>query len=796
MEVKVDVLRKATLRGYTRLMLAYLFCLVLISVYQYIALYLKGVTDSIFGMSFFLAVIHHIGFSALIALLLVIPYRLLEHLKPRLGIKSIFGVVVLLLVVEALLVGYYTRTYIPMGADLLNYSLQDVYTAILKTSRYGVLPVITLGFIILAFYSFFKFTGSFYHYISKMFPFTIVLMSLFLTTLFTERKPINDNKIQHLVYHLITTSLDKTTYIATTKFPLLQPNKPEDVLGAYFNLQEEAPNLVFIIVEGLGQDFVGNEAEFGGFTPFIDELTQKSLYFDHFLSNTGRSFGVVPSLLGSLPFGKSGFLDVQEMPNKLTLFGVLKNNGYHTSFYTGANSSFDHLDQFLRSERVDVIIDKSKYERIYKLQPADAAGASWGYPDKELFKKALSVHKSGRMPRLDVFTTLTTHAPYLTPNQEYYDTKVARILENSKRYDPHTQKIISKNKAVFSCLLYGDDALRNFMTAYQSKPSYDNTIFIITGDHRLVPIPQHNTLTRYHVPLLFFSPMLKGPKKISAVSSHVDVVPSILAMLAAKYAIDLPLETAWLGSGLDMHSTFRINKNIPLLRNKNELNDYVAQDKFYTNGDLFRIKKNMELEELVADNGRYEKLLQEFKGLNNYVTAENKIVPADLVLHKVLPENFTKEETVWINSQFNGRDFDNAYETAKQLAFDGDYDKALLLLKFIASKVPSHIDAKILKGRIHAWRKDFKTASVVLEECLKTNPNYDDIYLAMLDVYFWSNENEKVLLLFEKIQDNKIKNIEVTKKVKRSYQILQDKGKESNTLIVNAAIEAFTASEI
>jgi len=57
---------------------------------------------------------------------------------------------------------------------------------------------------------------------------------------------------------------------------------------------------------------LGEGAEYGGFTPYLDSLTTKSLYWENFLSNTGRTFGVLPSLLGSLPFGKSGFMELED----------------------------------------------------------------------------------------------------------------------------------------------------------------------------------------------------------------------------------------------------------------------------------------------------------------------------------------------------------------------------------------------------------------------------------------------------------------------------------------------------
>ena len=71
-------------------------------------------------------------------------------------------------------------------------------------------------------------------------------------------------------------------------------------------------------------------------------------------------------------------------------------------------------------------------------------------------------------------------------------------------------------------------------------PEYRNTIFILTGDHRLPEIPMSTRIDRYHVPLLIVSPLLKQPRMITAVSSHFDVAPSLLALLAHNAGIKTP----------------------------------------------------------------------------------------------------------------------------------------------------------------------------------------------------------------------------------------------------------------
>lgn len=155
---------------------------------------------------------------------------------------------------------------------------------------------------------------------------------------------------------------------------------------------------------------------------------------------------------------------------------------------------------------------------------------------------------------------------------------------------------------------------------------------------------------------------------------------------------------------------------------------------------------------------------------------------------------FTNEETVWINSQFNGKNFDNAYQTARELAYNKEPEKALLLIKFILSEIPSHIDAKILQGRINAWEGNYDTAITIFEECLVTNGGYDDIYNALLDVCFWSDNNDRVLTLIDKIEENNIKSDAVNKKVVRAYRELKKSAEASNTLITNPKMEAFIAS--
>ncbi|MEX0290412.1 MAG: sulfatase-like hydrolase/transferase [Flavobacteriaceae bacterium] len=758
------------LKHYTRLIIAFFGCLLLLSVYQYATLYFKGVVDTIFSISFVIALVHQIGYASLIGIILVIPFNFWENLRPRYGFNLIFASLLILLIIEAMLVSYYCTTLVPLGSDLLGYSAKDIKETLgnSATASSFLFLILGLALIIGLFYGLYKLTSKFYHRISKMYPFTIILFSLFITTLFTEGKPINQNKTQYLAVNLYSTSTEDNTYKSDVEYPLIKRPEMEDVLGDYFQLKEQKPNIVFIMVEGLGRDFVGEGAEYGGFTPFLDSLSTKSLYWENCLSNTGRTFGVLPSLLGSLPFGKSGFMELEEFPNKLTLFSILKNNGYHTSFYQGTNSSFDNVDKFLLSENLDFVLDRSGFGKNYELQAEDDAGSSWGYPDRELFKKSMSLPRDEEQPRLEVYMTISNHEPFIPPKQEFYEGRVEEILARGQ-YNGRKKNVIQKNDNVFATLLYTDDAIKYALEAFRSQPNYENTVFVITGDHRLIPIPQRNTISRFHVPLIIYSPLLKESRKMSAVSSHFDVTPSLLSMLNNAYELKMPKKVAWMGGTLDMQEAFRSTKDIPLMRNKNELKEYIHQEYVLSDGDLFELDENMDLSaSFGGSQSKVEAKLEGFKAMNAYVTANNKIIPDSLAIFTLEKTIFSESEIVWINSVYNGQDSDKAYLTARDLAFNDEYDKALLLCKFVLSEVPSHIDTKILTGRVNAWKGNHDTSIEILRECIKMNPNYIDSYSALFDVLFWAGRQQEAYELIEIVEQNSSDAAEIKDKIQRA----------------------------
>jgi hypothetical protein len=148
-------------------------------------------------------------------------------------------------------------------------------------------------------------------------------------------------------------------------------------------------------------------------------------------------------------------------------------------------------------------------------------------------------------------------------------------------------------REIFASILYTDDALRRFFEGAARLPGFDNTIFVITGDHRLPELPMDTRIERYHVPLIVYSPMLRQPRAIKAVSSQFDIAPSVLAYLANNYGLRSPADVTWLGTGLDTDTGFRNLHAIPLKQTKTELSDFVSGSVYLAQGRLYGLADGM-----------------------------------------------------------------------------------------------------------------------------------------------------------------------------------------------------------
>jgi len=330
------------------------------------------------------------------------------------------------------------------------------------------------------------------------------------------------------------------------EFPFLHKAQYKDVLSPFFNLKDEPPNLVFIIVEGLSYDILYNKS----LMPFLDSLSAKSLSWEYCLSVASRTFGVFPALFGSAPLGEKGFMD--QCPGNIehhSLPRILNKNGYTNHFFYGGWMGFDNMATFAKINKMNHF-KKEDWEQDIK---DETIGSVWGYEDHLTYTQALrALNNVKSSPRLDVYLSLTTHDPFEYPNRAYFQGIVKSLSQEHAKYTK-----------TYGSFLYSDGAIQQLMDGYKTKDDYDNTIFIITGDHSSFA-KQFGGYENYHVPLIIYSPMLKSGRTMKGVASHRDMTPTLLSLLKNNYNIETPSEVTWLNTPLDTSLTFNANTFSPL----------------------------------------------------------------------------------------------------------------------------------------------------------------------------------------------------------------------------------------
>jgi uncharacterized sulfatase len=276
------------------------------------------------------------------------------------------------------------------------------------------------------------------------------------------------------------------------------------------------------------------------------------------------------------------------------------------------------MDLILKKEGIDELNDGKTFPASYTRLPAQN-GFSWGVNDADLFRRWLDTRPPStpagsdmrlrpasagspapsNQPQCSIILTVSTHSPFVLNDPATYAAKLEKRFDELG-FDENAKASHRQFNAQYMSILYADDALRNFFTAFSKRADFNNTVFFITGDHRMPEIPMRSKIDRYHVPLMIYSPLLARTAEFASISTHYDIAPSILAWLHAAYGTKKPGATQWMGSGIDTARAFRNIHAYPMMQTKTDLVDFIKGEYHLNNGELFKI--SMDMNEEPANN--------------------------------------------------------------------------------------------------------------------------------------------------------------------------------------------------
>lgn len=576
---------------------------------------------------------YDICFVARLSVPVFVVFAVVDSLSSKLS-KLIFRIIsTAIILISCLLITYYSIAGVPLDRSLFAYSLKEVFGIIgssQKAAWWSYIFIVGIP----AFY----FWASRRIYSIKNWMYGIYLLIVFAGFCFGKPMMDNskdqytaDNKLRHFASSVASGFNQKSSnpiaedatllqshfpehQFISTDFPFLHNDNSQNTLSDFFNLKDEKPNLVFVIVEGLGREFSGKNSTVPSATPFLDSLAANSLCWTNCLSTSMRTIQALPSIFGALPMGKTGFMNLRDnAPDYHSLLKILHQNGYRSSFFYGGWLCFDDMCYFMRQNQIDFTLDEHLYDSVPERN-------NWGIYDDFMFAEALKSIKNDNKPRIDVYLTLTTHDPFEYPDEEKYINQYQSIANAAN------VSVNSSMTRAYASYLFLDKSLRQLIDGYRQKPGFDNTIFVITGDHSFNTMAE--PIEVHHVPLVIWSPMLKSARQMDALASHRDITPSFLALLKERYGISTPDKVAWLNRGLDTAQQFRCTTFSPLLDVSRTISRMVAHGCLTDDNNTKQIGFNGKHLTLtsVADSLNMSSLLKSYRALDQYVTSNNTLL--------------------------------------------------------------------------------------------------------------------------------------------------------------------------
>ena len=287
-------------------------------------------------------------------------------------------------------------------------------------------------------------------------------------------------------------------------------------------------NVVVIILESFAREYMGYKNPYKGYTPFLDSLAAKGIFYENCFANGRESIIAMPAITSAIPqLIDEPFITTSYQSNNFYGLGnIVKSMGYSSSFFHGARNGSMGFEGFSQQAGFGRYYGLNQYPKERKKVDFDK---NWGIFDEPYLQYFATELGKENKPFVSCVFTLSSHHPYTIPPQ--YKGKFPKGTTN-----------------VHESIGYSDFALQKFFETAAKQPWFANTLFIITADHtQMNTEPQYaNSIGAYRVPLILYhgnKQILQNLSKTAdthKVCQHTDILPSILDFLQINHQQVLP----------------------------------------------------------------------------------------------------------------------------------------------------------------------------------------------------------------------------------------------------------------
>lgn len=354
-------------------------------------------------------------------------------------------------------------------------------------------------------------------------------------TFFTATRPISVNYAHKFVNDPMQTgivlntpfSMIRTVNQMAEKTPILF--KDEESLAAVYSplhtpsdsLTVRKRNIVILVVESFAQEFIGalnkdlDNGTYKGYTPFTDSLLQHCLSFEQSFANGGFSIDALPAVIASIPRMDRPFVLSPHSLNHInSLASELKNMGYFSAFFHGADNESLGFNAFMKQAGIDRYFGKNEFVADPRFGGMKEFDGKWGIWDEPFLQYFCAEISEMPQPFMASVFTLSSHHPFAVP-EKYKDVFVDEGLHK-----------------LHKCIRYADYSLKRFFESASKEPWFKNTIFIIIADHassKRTHDVYFGEVGGFRIPILFYDPSGEFPSgRRSGIVQQMDIMPTML----------------------------------------------------------------------------------------------------------------------------------------------------------------------------------------------------------------------------------------------------------------------------
>ena len=275
-------------------------------------------------------------------------------------------------------------------------------------------------------------------------------------------------------------------------------------------LNTTRPNVLLMVLEGFGGDFVNAISGRSDVTPRMDSLIKEGVFFSNCYAGSFRTDrGLVCVVNGHPGLPMTSIMKLPVKSSRLpSVPAKLAENGYSTYFMYGGDINFTNMQSWLYSSGFSHLVSESDFTAQERKTHA------WGVNDDITFSRLYEDLRDRKDSLwLTGFLSLSSHEPFEVP------------------YNRLDDKICNSFAYTDSCLGALVDSLR-------CLPLWDNLLMVITPDHGF-RYPQEGFAFDphvHHIPILWVGGAVREHRVIDKLTSQTDLAATLLAQFGIDHS--------------------------------------------------------------------------------------------------------------------------------------------------------------------------------------------------------------------------------------------------------------------